>query len=321
METVFVNVQKMKMLCLVVLVGADGLGWPASTAAAPHKQAMTAAAQPAMPVETEVVALQQALQVLAVTAPSFDAQQGLAQRYERPSLREPFVKVGSPLPVWLGRKGLALRSDHDAAPLLVPGPRKREGDGRSPAGALRLLQMRGYAQEAPAGVTLPYRPSGPLDRCVDDPEAAAYTQVTQAPPEGPPPWRSAEELRLPTDHYKYLVVADYNMHLPQRGAGSCIFLTRRTSKRRTDGRMYGSGGSGLAGHFALALRRQKARDAAVTRARLESRPRAVEAPQRAAATVASIPQATDSTKAVAWGKKKTPEGVLHCDVLSPAARR
>ena len=218
------NVQKINRLCLVVLVGANGLGWPASTAAAPHKQAMTAAAPAAVPVENEVIALQQALQVLAVTAPSFDAQQGLAQRYERPSLREPFVKVGSPLPVWLGRKGLALRSDHDAAPLLVPGPRKREGDGRSPAGALRLLQMRGYAQEAPAGVTLPYRPSGPLDRCVDDPEAAAYTQVTQAPPEGPPPWRSAEELRLPTEHYKYLVVADYNMHLPQRGAGSCIFL-------------------------------------------------------------------------------------------------
>ena len=63
METVFVKMQKTNMLCLGLLVGADFLGWPASTAAAPHKQAMAAAAQPAIPVETEVVALQQALQV------------------------------------------------------------------------------------------------------------------------------------------------------------------------------------------------------------------------------------------------------------------
>jgi D-alanyl-D-alanine dipeptidase len=29
---------------------------------------------------------------------------------------------------------------------------------------------------------------------------------------------------MPTDHYKYLVVIDYNMKQPLPGAGSCIFL-------------------------------------------------------------------------------------------------
>ena len=154
-----------------------------------------AAAKPQTPPPPDL--LSGARQLLLVTSPSWDSPRGELQRLERSTeipqkgksgqASAAFVRVGPPLSVWLGRRGLAWRSDAGAPEPPLSGPRKREGDGRSPAGALRLLQMRGYAQEAPKGVTLPYQSSGPLDRCVDDPEAAAYTQVTQAPPEGPPP--------------------------------------------------------------------------------------------------------------------------------------
>lgn len=175
-----------------------------------------------------------ARQLLLVTSPSWDSQRGELQRLERPP--EPgqnakpggsgaaFVRVGPPVPVWLGRRGLAWRSDAGAPEPPLPGPRKREGDGRSPAGIVKVGEMWGYAAEPPQGVRLRYHQAGPRDRCVDDPQAAEYGRLTQAPEAGAPPWRSAEELRLPTDHYKYFAVLRYNMDSPQPGAGSCIFL-------------------------------------------------------------------------------------------------
>lgn len=184
--------------------------------------------------------LEGARQLLLVTAPSWDSPRGELQRLERSPEAGPkgassqpgkpgppgaaFVRVGPPLPVWLGRHGLAWRSDAGAPEPPLPGPRKREGDGRSPAGIVKVGEMWGYAAEPPQGVRLRYHQAGPRDRCVDDPQAAEYGRLVQAPQAGAPPWRSAEELRLPTDHYKYFAVLRYNMERPQPGAGSCIFL-------------------------------------------------------------------------------------------------
>jgi D-alanyl-D-alanine dipeptidase len=163
-------------------------------------------------------------QLLLVTAASWDSPRGQLVRLVRPDPTQRFVRVGAPLPVWLGRHGLAWRSDAGAPEPPVPGPRKREGDGRSPAGILPIGEMWGYAPAPPSGVRLTYHQAGPRDRCVDDAQASEYGRLTLAPPSGPPPWRSAEELRLPTEHYRYLAVLRYNMDRPLPGAGSCIFL-------------------------------------------------------------------------------------------------
>lgn len=165
-----------------------------------------------------------ARQVLLVVTDGWEAPRGTLYRFERSSLKAPFRSVGSPLPVYVGRTGLAWRSDVGAPAPPVAGPAKREGDGKSPAGVLSLLEMWGYAEAAPAGVRLPYRQSGALDRCVDDVKAKEYGTIVRAPESGPPPWQSAEELRMRSDHYKYLVVIDYNARTPRPGAGSCIFL-------------------------------------------------------------------------------------------------
>lgn len=163
-------------------------------------------------------------QLILVDSDGWDAPQGRLQRFERPHPGAPFAAVGAPLAVWLGRAGMAWRSDADAPTPPAPGPRKREGDGRSPAGVLKLGELWGYAAQPPAGITLPYHQASERSRCVDDPESPAYGQLLSAPVGQSEPWRSAERLLLPTEHYKYLVVIDYNQRRPQPGAGSCIFL-------------------------------------------------------------------------------------------------
>lgn len=209
------------------------VAWAALTVHSAHAEAgAPAPARPraaARPAADEIAALRRALQVLVVATPGWDAPRGTAQRFSRSTTASPFRRIGEPMPVWIGRSGLAWRSDAEAA--LRPagaadlaGPRKREGDGRSPAGILTLGAMWGYADAPPAGVKLPYKATSGLDRCVDDADSPYYNRLARQPAGGPPPWQSAEALRLPTEHYKYLVVMNYNNQAPRRGAGSCIFL-------------------------------------------------------------------------------------------------
>lgn len=162
-------------------------------------------------------------QLLLVTAPDWNSAQGQLQRFERKG--GTFVPVGAPMPVWLGHAGLAWRSDEGAPAGPAPGPVKREGDGRSPAGLLAFGDMWGYAPVAPEGIRFSYRSSTDCDRCVDDPDHADYGKILRLDgPKAPVTWKSAERLRLDTDHYRYLLVIHYNDLHPRKGAGSCIFL-------------------------------------------------------------------------------------------------
>ena len=80
---------------------------------------------------------------------------GLEQRPgTAPALRAAgrgFVPVGAPLPVWVGGKGLAWRSDAGAPPPPAPGPVKREGDGRVPGGHADLRRHVGLRAPGPRG--------------------------------------------------------------------------------------------------------------------------------------------------------------------------
>ncbi len=167
--------------------------------------------------------LAQAGQVLLVTTTGWEASRGQLQRFERRG--GVFVPVGGPLEAWVGKNGMAWRSDEAAPMPPTVGPVKREGDGRAPAGLMSFGTLWGYAPRAPEGVRLPYRPSTDCDRCVDDPDHAEYGRLVRlgSPTEGAT-WRSAERLRLDSEHYRYLVVIHYNDLHPRKGAGSCIFL-------------------------------------------------------------------------------------------------
>lgn len=167
--------------------------------------------------------LEPSRQLVVVLSEDWDAQTGTLYRWERKRFADRWSLIGPPLAVWIGRRGLAWRSDSGAsAPPPMPGPMKREGDGRSPAGLLSLDELWGYDGQAPAGVSLPYHQATAQDRCVDDVDSPLYNQLIKQT--SPPTWRSAEQLRMPTDHYKYLVVLGYNRGPVRPGAGSCIFL-------------------------------------------------------------------------------------------------
>jgi L,D-peptidoglycan transpeptidase YkuD (ErfK/YbiS/YcfS/YnhG family) len=164
-------------------------------------------------------------QLLVVESDGWDAPRGRLHRCERTGKSAAFACAGQPLEVALGRAGMAWRSDAGAPTPPSPGPSKREGDGRSPAGVLPLHDLWGYAPRPPEGVRLPYHQADGRWRCVDDAASPSYAQLVRLQKDGEKaPFASAERLLLPTDHYKYLVVVGYNMKAPRPGAGSCIFL-------------------------------------------------------------------------------------------------
>ena len=168
--------------------------------------------------------LVQAQQVLRVTTPDWNSSQGNLQRFER-GAGGTFTPVGAPLAVWIGKRGMAWKDDEGAPPPPAPGPVKREGDGRSPAGILGFGDMWGYAPQAPDGVRFPYRAATDCDRCVDDADHPDYNRIVRLEsPKSAVTWRSAELMRMGTEHYRYLVVIHYNDLRPRKGAGSCIFL-------------------------------------------------------------------------------------------------
>jgi D-alanyl-D-alanine dipeptidase len=103
-----------------------------------------------------------------------------------------------------------------------PGPVKREGDGRSPAGAFAMRGSYGYAKAPPPGTRLSYVPLDERWKCVDDPASKHYDRILDRTTVAPD-WKSAEEMRRADELYAWVVDVAHNpAHAP--GAGSCIFL-------------------------------------------------------------------------------------------------
>jgi L,D-peptidoglycan transpeptidase YkuD (ErfK/YbiS/YcfS/YnhG family) len=161
-----------------------------------------------------------AAQVVLVLTDGWDAKTGTMWRFERGA--QGLTRAGDGVPVTVGRAGLAWgRGLHPEQ--AGDGPVKKEGDGRAVAGVFRLGTAAGYAAKAPEGVTLPYRPSTPLSRCVDDPASSHYNTLVEQG--ATPDWKSAEKMRRADGLYEWLVVVEHNTApAPAPGGGSCIFL-------------------------------------------------------------------------------------------------
>ncbi len=125
-----------------------------------------------------------------------------------------------------GRTGLAWGAG--LHPSGLPGPHKREGDDKSPAGAFDLRLATGYAPGPPQGTRLPYRPATPTLRCVDDPRSKLYNRLVDEV-EVTKDWTSAEDMRRPDDLYRLVVWVGHNDAPVAADAGSCIFLHLRSS--------------------------------------------------------------------------------------------
>lgn len=142
-----------------------------------------------------------------------------------------FEKTGSgwtrtlgPLPAVIGKRGWAWgRSSLFTAPR---GPRKREGDLRSPAGLFSLGIVYGFAPQRPTGIRFPYRRIYPDTVAVDDPRSRYYNTVFRSGslPAHKRDWNSAEQMYRYPRLYRLLITVGHNSPRPRPAAGSAVFI-------------------------------------------------------------------------------------------------
>jgi len=161
-------------------------------------------------------------QVVLVLVPGWDATQGTLSAFERD--RSGAWRQCSPShPVMIGRNGCAWgKGLHSQEPV---GPRKREGDGRSPAGVFAIGPAFGAAATCDTG--LDYRPMTGDDWCIDVPDSPHYNRFVNAREVGAAAVAGSTEpmrrdLHGGDDAYALGFVIGHNAAC-ERGAGSCIF--------------------------------------------------------------------------------------------------
>lgn len=158
-------------------------------------------------------------QAILVLSPDWDSVQATLTRWERTDSGG-WRQVGSPMPVVLGRKGLAWGLGLHPTEANA-GRIKREGDGCAPAGMFELRRMFGSRQKFGPG-NLPYQEMKADTAGVDDPESRYYNQIVQPGPGIVKDWKSAERMLIPD--YRIGIVIEHNTGKPVKGAGSCIFM-------------------------------------------------------------------------------------------------
>ena len=161
-------------------------------------------------------------QLVLVRTAAWWATFGTLQRYERDH-DAGWRPVGAVIPVNVGRSGLGWgRGLHTN---VGPGPQKREGDGRSPAGVFRLSNAFGIAGELPpesAGFS--YTRSLPTSYCVEDARSIYYNQLVDSSRVTASSWEQWSEMLRPDGLFDWGVVVQQNAPDIKKGAGSCVFL-------------------------------------------------------------------------------------------------
>jgi D-alanyl-D-alanine dipeptidase len=161
-------------------------------------------------------------QLVVVTTPGWAATTGSMQRFERTGSSSDWRAVDEPVPVVVGRTGIAWGVGFDG--VSSEGPHKYEGDGKAPAGMFPLDTAFGFApRDSMQRVKLPYVQLRPTTDCVDDTASSHYNTVVDRASVSRVDWSSAERMRQ-VGQYKLGVIVGYNALPPVRGRGSCIFL-------------------------------------------------------------------------------------------------
>lgn len=173
-------------------------------------------------------------QLIVATAPDWDSMRGELQRFER-SGSGPWQPVGQSVPVLFGKNGLAW--GRGLAGQEENGLRKKERDGRAPAGIFRLGKIYTYDPALPAGADFPFHQVTRADAWIDDPTRPDYNRhVTIDDPNNPPPWFAKEKMRHNDFAYRWLVEIRHNSDPPRPNEGSAIFFhIRRGEARPTSG--------------------------------------------------------------------------------------
>jgi len=166
--------------------------------------------------------LQDVGQLVVVTGDDWDSSEGHLQAFSRSG--DGWKAEGEPFVVALGRNGSAWGIGLHPDP--TDGPRKQEGDGRSPAGIFALGTAFGYA--AHADTALPWQPMQDTSYCMDVADSPYYNRIVDAATVGAEAVSgSTEPMRLDLHnagdvrYQQGFVIAHNPRNVP--GQGSCIF--------------------------------------------------------------------------------------------------
>ncbi len=143
---------------------------------------------------------------------------------------------GGAIPVLFGKSGLAWGTGI-AGQEQTNGPRKKERDGRAPAGIFTIGKIYTYDAKLPTGASFPFRQVTTADAWIDDPAHPDYNRFVTIPdPANPPAWFEKQKMRHNDFAYRWLVEIRHNSDPPVAGDGSAIFFhIRRGVTRPTAG--------------------------------------------------------------------------------------
>jgi L,D-peptidoglycan transpeptidase YkuD (ErfK/YbiS/YcfS/YnhG family) len=157
-----------------------------------------------------------------VTTDGWDTPRAALRAYERAG--DGWREVGSARAVTIGRAGAAWGLGMH--PAQSDGPQKREGDGRSPAGAFAVGAAFGYPESIETGLTYQAMHSSPW--CVDVPGSPLYNRIVDAREVGAEAVKESTEPMRRDIHvkgdqrYRIGFVIEHNARGEDRH-GSCIF--------------------------------------------------------------------------------------------------
>ena len=173
-------------------------------------------------------------QLLVATAPDWNSTTGELRMFERQRGGK-WVAKGGAIPVLFGKSGLAWGTG--LAGQNESGIRKKERDGRAPAGVFRIGKIYTYDSQLPAGAEFPFHRVTTADAWVDDPTHPDYNRHVRIPdPNNPPAWFEKQKMRHGDFAYRWLIEVRHNSDPPVAGDGSAIFFhIRRGETRPTAG--------------------------------------------------------------------------------------
>jgi len=174
-------------------------------------------------------------QLIVAVAPNWNSMRGQMQLFQRETPNTPWTSVSSSFSVLFGKNGLAWGTG--LAGQNEGGLRKKERDGRAPAGIFEIGKIYTYDAKLPPGADYPFHQVTPADAWVDDVTSPDYNRfVTIDDPAHPPPWFEKQKMRRHDFAYRWLVEIRHNSDPPAPGEGSAIFFhIRRGVSRPTAG--------------------------------------------------------------------------------------
>jgi L,D-peptidoglycan transpeptidase YkuD (ErfK/YbiS/YcfS/YnhG family) len=162
----------------------------------------------------------QVVLVLSPNASSVSAQMWLL---DRTTADDDWSRTSGPIPVSLGRNGLAWGDGEHSVPPPSGFPEKQEGDGCSPAGVFQIPFAFGYSPADEARmVRLRYVHVTESLAGVDDVKSKFYNQVVDASTVTKD-WESNETMLRPDGLYRWGAFIAHNPR-GEFGRGSCIFF-------------------------------------------------------------------------------------------------